>query len=611
MNRTRRRAPGGQAGAPVSVDAALWLACATATLVAAGWLALVAGQWIARRSITVNPIAHLISGITIDWPLQSTALMLGLLTFPGAFAAVRAIRRRSQSARCGVDAAARTMQSARQLDGVGEASGPPVGGGKCRGMLLGYTVSGHRPVYLVWEMVCTVIAGTRTGKSAAYAIRAILDAPGPCIATSNKSDIWIHTELLRREAGARTWIADPQAVTGTERVGFWWNPLAHITRLAQSRRLASFFVAASTTPEARVDSYFDGGAKELLAIYMLAAALADGDLVHVLEWLGNSLDETPDRVLSNAGKRRAAARIGEARELHPRQRDGLLDMARRFLDVLSDDDYARMILPPRRRRFAITSAGDIASAPGTFVHNLPQFDPIKFVSSSDTVYALSMEGADSAAPLTTALVGQILDAAVAESAKHGGRLPIPLLAVLDEAANICKLPELPSQYSHFGGRGIIPLTFLQSRKQGERVWGPGPMAEMLDQSVQIYGGNVADTGYLGDLSKLIGSHDVATITESTGAGPRGRSRSLGWHTEEILTIDDLAALNKQRAIIRFPHHKPILVKKIWWWESLHCHAINRARAVHGLASVGVAARRPRSKARIATSCNSQHDSDRG
>jgi hypothetical protein len=38
----------------------------------------------------------------------------------------------------------------------------------------------------------------------------------------------------------------------------------------------------------------------------------------------------------------------------------------------------------------------------------------------------------------------------------------PLLVVLDEAANICRISDLPELYAHFGSRGITPITILQS-----------------------------------------------------------------------------------------------------------------------------------------------------
>ena len=42
--------------------------------------------------------------------------------------------------------------------------------------------------------------------------------------------------------------------------------------------------------------------------------------------------------------------------------------------------------------------------------------------------------------------------------------------VLDEAANVCRWRDLPNLYSHYGSRGIILMTILQSWSQGVEVW---------------------------------------------------------------------------------------------------------------------------------------------
>lgn len=57
-----------------------------------------------------------------------------------------------------------------------------------------------------------------------------------------------------------------------------------------------------------------------------------------------------------------------------------------------------------------------------------------------------------------------------------GRLPVPLLTVLDEAANICRAKDLPEKHSHYGSKGILPMVLLQSYEQGEGVWGQLGMA---------------------------------------------------------------------------------------------------------------------------------------
>jgi hypothetical protein len=90
---------------------------------------------------------------------------------------------------------------------------------------------------------------------------------------------------------------------------------------------------------------------------------------------------------------------------------------------------------------------------------------VAFVSSTDTLYAYSKEGPDLATALTTALMGCVFDAAQAAARRSPGRrLPTPLVAVLDEAANICKLAELP--------QAVLPL----------REPSPGSAVRSVDQT---------------------------------------------------------------------------------------------------------------------------------
>src|SRR3954447_11015473 len=95
-----------------------------------------------------------------------------------------------------------------------------------------------------------------------------------------------------------------------------------------------------------------------------------------------------------------------------------------------------------------------------------EFDPHQFVHGTGTLYSLSKEGKGSAGALVAGLTVAVTDAAE-EHAKRSpaGRLPIPLVAVLDEACNVCRWPELPNLYSHYGSRGICLMTFAQSWSQ--------------------------------------------------------------------------------------------------------------------------------------------------
>jgi hypothetical protein len=71
-----------------------------------------------------------------------------------------------------------------------------------------------------------------------------------------------------------------------------------------------------------------------------------------------------------------------------------------------------------------------------------QLHPDAFArSTTDTVYLLSQAttGATSASPVTTALTAALLRAADRHAAAQpGSRLTVPLCAVLDEIANVCR-----------------------------------------------------------------------------------------------------------------------------------------------------------------------------
>ncbi|MGR7002964.1 TraG/TraD/VirD4 family protein [Yinghuangia aomiensis] len=84
-----------------------------------------------------------------------------------------------------------------------------------------------------------------------------------------------------------------------------------------------------------------------------------------------------------------------------------------------------------------------------------------------------------------------------------GKLARPALFVLDEAANVCPWPELPSLYSHLGARGIAMMITLQSWHQGAAAWGEEGMAQLWGSaSVRVYGGGVADIPFLEGLSHV-------------------------------------------------------------------------------------------------------------
>lgn len=555
------------------------------------WSAWALGSILSGRSaqITWNPataILGIVSGQLV-WPAWAGVLLVAFTgsVVAGTVLVWKKVPRKSHTDKL-LSEKAKVMASARDVNGITLAAvkknapdlfpGVDLDDSSQCGQRCGVMMDGRTAMYISWEWVATVIAGPRSGKTLSYAVPRLLEAPGPAIGTSNKPDLLSHTHLGRAEKGT-VWVSDLQHISTTGGQDWWWNPLRGVSSQSGALKVASYFVTASKTDaNARVDSYFDGGAQALLALMILAAARTDGDLMHVYGWLSEPNRELPSELLAASGDHVAAERLRTARTLNPRQRDGLYDMARRFVAVMEEPAYAASVLPPQRTDYGDQDA-TLGRIPNPKPRTGPEFLPDEFVRSCDTLYPLSMEGPDAATPLTTALVGTVFEAAVRYARESGGRLPVPMVAILDEAANVCKLGDLPSWYSHFGSQGIVVWTFLQSLPQAVSVWGNEGVDALISASnLHIYAGGAKELGggtrYLESLSQLIGQHDVArwsTSVNSRSSGFGDRSQSQSWTKEPVFTVDELGALPSGYAIAVASGNSPIIIRKEFVTDQAH------------------------------------------
>lgn len=263
-------------------------------------------------------------------------------------------------------------------------------------------------------------------------------------------------------------------------------------------------------------------------------------------WVNDESDRTPVRILNTHPEwSQQATALAATYTITEKTRSGLFSQAAQMATALGRRETLRWITPtPGGRRF---EADD-------FVRG-----------QQDTVYILSKEGADNAAALTTALTAAITTAAERYGEECGGRLPVPLIAALDEAANVVKWPELPALYSHYGSRGIILMTILQSYTQGVGVWGEEGMEAMWSAaSILLYGGGVRDDKMLQKLESLIGEVEIfETSTSRTGDGPR--SVSTQRREKKILTVAELASLQQWRALVLASKRRPLVAELEPYW----------------------------------------------
>jgi type IV secretory pathway TraG/TraD family ATPase VirD4 len=414
------------------------------------------------------------------------------------------------------------------------------------GRMLGRRRTGQI-LYASLEDVVIAVMAPRAGKTTALTAPGILDAPGAVVATSNKPDVWTTTSAAR-EAKGTVFVFDPQAITHTDR-SWWWNPLTLTTTWEEAFRLADHFVS-QIRQDSRGEDFWALAAQDLLTCFILAAARIDGTLSDVQSWLADVTAREPARILAQHGFHGAARSVAGRQAGAPETRDGVYETARTAASCLSDPHIMAWVTP--------TSAA-----------TRPALDVTRFPESTDTLYLLSKDGAGSAAPLVAGLTDQVLRAAVRAAEMRGGRLDPPLLCVLDEAANICKISDLPQLYSHFGSRGILPITILQSYPQGARVWGEAGMAALWSAAtIKVIGAGIDDAKLAEDLSRLVGEHDVPV-----GSRTRDGSGISSWQTStqrrRILEPAQIRAIERGHALLFATGIPAAMIRLLPWYTGPH------------------------------------------
>jgi type IV secretory pathway TraG/TraD family ATPase VirD4 len=479
---------------------------------------------------------------TYTWTLADTVVAGALGVIVIVLAVVVILRVTAHQGRDHVDHRARRLARSPGVDRY--TTTKPGRFGDHPGLPIGRIMaSAPRTLRSTWEDEIIEISGPRTGKTTSRAIPAILAAPGAVVVTSNKRDI-VDATRGPREGNGPIWLFDPQRLAGGE-PSWWWDPLATVVDVRGARKLAAIWAAASRPHDARVDSYFDRAGEELLSMLLLAAGCAHRPINEVYHWLADPNDDTPRELLGESGHAMWARGLEMQQALPDKQRAGVYGTAQAFVAFLADPEVLAWVVDPEDTRARFDAAG----------------------FTEGTLYSLSKEGEGSSAPLVTALTAAVLEAAEQRAAGcPGGRLPVPMVGVLDEAGNVCPWRGLPDLVSHYGSRGIVLMTILQSWSQGVTAWGEHGMRKLWGASnLRIYGGGVSDREFLVTLSTLCGDYEQSTRSTSSN-GKAGRTTSVSTRKEPVFDVASLAAMPQWRAVVFLSGTRPVLIRSQPWWE---------------------------------------------
>lgn len=358
-----------------------------------------------------------------------------------------------------------------------------LGRAAARGFSLG-RVDG-RPVYADEEAHVVVIAPTRAGKTTRCVIPWLLEHDGPAIVTSTNRDV-IDAAREARERAGRTWIFDP---FGTESMA--WSPLAGCETWSGALRQAQWLADASSDGDSEIARYWRGEAAKLLAPLLHAAALGAHDMTTVLGWVDAQETRAVLTILSTAQADPARAQLKAISELDPRNR-GTTYMS------------AGSVLAAYRYPEVQQLAGD-------------NFSPSRFVASAaDTLFLVAEDRHQQlVAPLLVALLAAVLHEAIETGTFREGDRRLKLL--LDEAANVAPLSQLPRTMSQVAGHGIRVATVWQSLAQMRERYGRGSDTIIANSTAKLYLGPITDdatrdhvVALLGDQQGNDGRHRRAT-----------------------------------------------------------------------------------------------------
>ena len=144
---------------------------------------------------------------------------------------------------------------------------------------------------------------------------------------------------------------------------------------------------------------------------------------------------------------------------------------------------------------------------------------------------------------------------------YGGKLPIHVRCLIDEAANIGQIPNLEKLVATIRSREISACLVLQAKSQLKAIYKDNADTIIGNMDSQIFLGG-SEPGTLKDLSEMLGKETIDSFNTSD---TRGNSPSYGTSFQklghELLSRDEIAVLDGGKCILQLRGVRPFLSDK--------------------------------------------------
>ena len=392
--------------------------------------------------------------------------------------------------------------------------------------------------------------GSGSGKSASYSIPNAYQMLGSYVFTDPKGELYDKTAGYLKNNGYEIKVlnlVNPQFSDG-------YNPLMHVASELDVDVIANTIVKGQQTESGKADPYWDDMAEMLLKalIYYLIATRPEEEQNLA------SCAELVRAANNNGGSNLLTELINQLPYDHPAR------MYYKSIEIAPEKTYGS-ILSSLQSKLGKFDSKEIAELTSTDTINFEDIGSKKtavYVISSDTHTAYDF--------LLTIFFSQMIQQLYNFADKNGGALPLPTYFILDEFANIGKVPDFDKKISTSRSRKISFSVILQNLDQLEAVY---------EKSYETIIGNCDTHVFLGSNSqktveyfskalgeKTISKEQLSKNRDKHNFWTQGYNQSEQIMARALMTPDELRRMDNDLCIIFEKGLKPIKARKYYYFE---------------------------------------------
>ncbi len=404
-----------------------------------------------------------------------------------------------------------------------------------------------------------VVGGSGSGKSASYSIPNACQLLGSYVFTDPKGELYDRTAGFMKAHGYKIKVLNlvkPQNSDG-------YNPLHHITSEIDVDVIANTIVKGQKS-DGGSDPYWDDMAEMLLKalIYYLMATRPEEEQNLA------SCAELVRAANSNGGSNLLTELISKLPYDHPAR------MNYKSIEIAPEKTYGSILstLQSKLGKFDSKEIAEVTSTDTIDFEEIGSQKTAVYVISSDTHTAYDF--------LLTIFFSQMIQQLYNFADDNGGALKVPTYFILDEFANIGKIPDFDKKISTSRSRKISFSVILQNLDQLEAIY---------EKSYETIIGNCDTHLFLGSnsyktveyFSKALGEktieRDSISINRDRKYFKTGQSTSDQVMARALMTPDELRRMDNDLCIIFEKGIKPVKANKFYYFK--HKEMINSLKKV--------------------------------